>query len=69
MTVVETTLNPKRIESEKKNGGKDEKPQYKVMNNTIYDKTTENLRNRIDVKFVSTKKDFLTWTLKPSYMS
>ena len=29
----------------------------------------ENLRNRIDVKFVSNKKDHLKWTSKPSYMS
>ena len=28
----------------------------------------ENLRNRIDVKFVSNKKDYLEWTSKPSYM-
>ena len=36
------------------------------MNNAVYHKTTENLRNRVDVKFVSTKKEYLTWTLKPS---
>ena len=29
----------------------------------------ENLRNRIDVKLVSNKKDYLKWTSKPSYMS
>ena len=29
----------------------------------------ENLRNRIDVRLVSNKKDELKWTLKPSYMS
>ena len=29
----------------------------------------ENLRNRIDVKFVSNKKDYSKWTSKPSYMS
>ena len=28
-----------------------------------------NLRNRIDVKLVSNKKDYLKWTSKPSYMS
>ena len=28
-----------------------------------------NLRNRIDVKLVSNKRDYLKWTLKPSYMS
>ena len=29
----------------------------------------ENLRNKIDVKFVSNKRDCLKWTSKPSYMS
>ena len=39
------------------------------MNNAAYGKTIENLRNRIDVKFVSNKKDYLKWTSKPTYMS
>ena len=29
----------------------------------------ENLRNRIDVKLASNKKDYLKWTSKPSYLS
>ena len=29
----------------------------------------ENLRNRIDVKLASNKKDYLKWTSKASYMS
>ena len=29
----------------------------------------ENLRNRIVVRLVSNKKDYLIWTSKPSYMS
>ena len=29
----------------------------------------ENLRNRIDIRHVSNEKDYLKWTLKPSYMS
>ena len=28
-----------------------------------------NLRNRIDVKLVSNKKDYLEWTSKPGYIS
>ena len=39
------------------------------MNNAVYRNTTENLRNRIDVKLVSNKKDYLKWAYKPSYMS
>ena len=39
------------------------------MNNAVHGKTMGNLRNRIDVKLVSNKKEHLRWTSKPSYMS
>ena len=39
------------------------------MNNAVYSKIMENLRNRIDVRLVSNRKDYLKWTSKPSYMS
>ena len=38
------------------------------MANTICAKTIENLRNIINAKLVSNKKDYLKWTSKPSYM-
>ena len=39
------------------NEDKDGKALYKLMNNSVYGKTKENLRNRIDVRLVSNKKD------------
>ena len=60
--------SPKRIEAEK-NGDKDGKGLYNLMNNVVYGIKMENLRNRIYVKLVSNKRDYLKWTSKPSYMS
>ena len=53
----------------KKKENKDGKQLYNLMNNAIYGKAMENLRNRIDVKLVNKEKDDLKCTLKPSYMS
>ena len=65
---VEFNTHKKLIEAEE-NGDKDGKVMHKLMNNGVYGKTMEKLTNRIDVKFVSNKKDYLKRTLKPSYMS
>ena len=48
----------KKVEAEK-NGGKDGKALYKLMNNVVCSKTMENLKNRIDVRLESNKKDYL----------
>ena len=52
----------------KKNINKDGKALYKLLNNVAHDKTMENMRNRIDVRLVSNKKDDLKWTSKPRYV-
>ena len=37
------------------------------MNNAVYGRTTENLRNTVDVRLVSNEKEYLKWTSKPSF--
>ena len=46
-----------------------EKDFFKVMINSVYGKTTENLRKRINVRFANNKKDFLEYTSKPAYVT
>ena len=52
-----------------KNNDKDGKELYKLMNNAIYIKTIENMRNRINLKLVSNKKDYSKKTSKQICMS
>ena len=39
------------------------------MINSVYGKTMENLRKRINVRFVNNEKDFLNYTSKPTYVT
>ena len=39
------------------------------MNDVVYGRTMENVRNRINVKLVSDIKDYLKWASKTNYMS
>ena len=48
----------KRIEAEK-NGAKDWKALYTLMNNAVYGKTKESVKNRIDVKLINNGKRYL----------
>ena len=42
---------------------------FKLMINSVYGNTMENLRKRINVRFVNSKKDFLKYTRKPTYVT
>ena len=46
-----------------------EKDFFKLMVNSVYGKTIENLRKRINVRFVNNKKYFLKYTSRPTYVS
>ena len=65
---IQHTKKNRRIKGEA-NGDKDGKALHKLMNKAVYGETMENVRNRIDLKIGSNKKDYLKWTSKPSYMS
>ena len=42
---------------------------FKLMINSFYGKTMENLRKRINVRFVNNEKDFLKYTSRPTYVT
>ena len=46
-----------------------EKDFFKLMISSVYGKTMENLRKRINVRFVNNQKDFLKYTSKPTYVT
>ena len=46
-----------------------EKGFFKLMINSVYGKTKENLRKRINVRLVKNEKDFLKYTSRPAYIT
>ena len=46
-----------------------EKDFFKLMINSVYVKTMENLRKRINVRLVNNEKDFLKYTGRPTYVT
>ena len=46
-----------------------EKDFFKLMINSAYEKTMENLRKRINVRLVNNEKEFLKYTSRPTYVT
>ena len=46
-----------------------EKDFFKLMINSVYGKTMENLRKRINVRLVNNEKDFFKYTSRPTYIT
>ena len=42
---------------------------FKLMINSVYDKTMENLRKGINVRLVNNETDFLKYTSRPTYIT
>ena len=54
----------------RKNAAKDfEKDFFKLMITSVYGKTMENLRKRINVRLINNEKDFLKYTSRPTYVT
>ena len=52
-----------------KNAANDfEKEFLKLMINSVYGKTIENLRKRMNVRLVNNERDFLNYTSRPTYI-
>ena len=55
--------------TEKRMSATNEKDFFKLMINSVYGKTMENLRKRINIRFVNNKKDFLKYTSRQNYVT
>ena len=50
-----------------KEGSKIKKQNVKLRNNAIFGKSTETPLNKVDAKFVTTRKQYLKWSFRPTF--
>ena len=43
-----------------------DKNHFKLLNNAVYGKTTENMRKRIKIRIVKNSQDFIKYTVRPT---
>ena len=55
-------LNTQRVIEAEKNQDKVEKLLYRLMDNAIYGKAKEDVKNKTDERLLSNTKDYLKWT-------
>ena len=56
-------------ERRKEATNKADKDLLKLFNNTVYDKTMENMRNRVKVRVTTTEKEFLKYASRPTFIN
>ena len=57
------------LKKEKNEDNDFQKDFFKLMINSVYGKTMENLRKRINVRLINNAKDFLKYTSRPTYIT